>query len=298
MMKSVWAYSIVGTVASKRICIVIDREERRIDPTDGLPAMPVGDWARDKHALLKLYIEISRGVRGKFIGDGNAGATFIDLYCASGRGYIKGTDTFIDGSPLVGWKASVDCKVPFTHVHINDSDQDLLDAAYTRLERLGAPVTKYGGEADAVAEKLARDLNHYALHFALIDPFSLMLPIKVIRSLAGLKRIDLLIHVSAMDLQRNWGRYTQQKQSPLDEFAPGWRESVDLGQPEESARLSFIQYWIGLLERLGFEGDVRFELITGSKNQPLYWLVLVAKHEIAMQFWKKATQHGKTQQMF
>jgi len=54
--------------------------EARPDPTDGLPTMPVGEWARDKHALLKLYIEISRGVRKKFIGAGKAGATFIDLY--------------------------------------------------------------------------------------------------------------------------------------------------------------------------------------------------------------------------
>jgi hypothetical protein len=45
-------------------------------------------------------------------------------------------------------------------------------------------------------------------------------------------------------------------------------------------------------------GEVRFELITGSRKQPLYWLVLVAKHEIAMKFWKKAAQHGKTQEMF
>jgi three-Cys-motif partner protein len=276
-----------------------EREVQRPDPTDGLPAMPVGDWAKEKHALLKLYIEIARGVRGKFVGTGKAGATFIDLYCASGRAYIKGTDTFIDGSPLVGWKSSVDCKVPFTQVHVNDSDQGMMNAAYARLKKLGAPAIKHGGEAHKVAEKLTTELNAHGLHFALIDPFNLILPFEVIRCLARLKRIDLLIHVSAMDLQRNWGRYTQQKHSPLDEFAPGWRESVDLAQSEESARLSFVQYWVGLLKKLGFDGEVRFELITGSKKQPLYWLVLVAKHEIAMNFWKKAAaQHGKTQEMF
>lgn len=272
--------------------------EVRPDPTDGLPAMPVGEWARDKHAILKLYIEISRGVRKKFIGARKAGATFIDLYCASGRAYIKGTDTFIDGSPLVGWKASRDCKVPFTHVHINDSDEELLNAAHDRLMRLDAPAVRHGGEALAVAEKLIRELNGYALHFGLIDPFNLMLPFEVIRCLARLKRIDLLIHVSAMDLQRNWARYTQQPHSPLDEFAPGWREAVNLAQPEESSRLQFVHYWVGLLKKLGFEGEVQFELITGSKNQPLYWLVLVAKHEIGTKFWKTAAQYGKTQQMF
>ncbi len=272
--------------------------DARLDPVDELPAMAVGEWARDKHALLKLYIEISRGVRKKFTGPGKAGATFIDLYCASGRAYIKGTDVFIDGSPLVGWIASRDCKVPFTQVHINDSDPELLDAAHMRLMRLDAPVVKHGGEALAVSEQLTKQLNPYALHFALIDPFNLMLPFGVIRHLAGLKRIDLLIHVSAMDLQRNWGRYTQQAHSPLDEFAPGWREGVDLAQSEETARLQFVQYWVESLKKLGFEGEVRFELITGSKNQPLYWLVLVTKHEIAQKFWKTAAQKGKTQQMF
>ena len=273
-------------------------ENGRTDPTDGLPAMPVGAWAQDKHALLKLYIEIARGVRGKFTGPSNAGATFIDLYSGSGRAYIKGTDTFIDGSPIVGWKASVDCRVPFTGVHINDNNIELLNAAHSRLQRLGAPVTRYGGESDIVAKRLAAELNPYALHFALLDPFNLVLPLEVIRSLSQLKRIDLLIHVSAMDLQRNWGRYTLAEHSPLDEFAPGWRNCVDLNQPEETARISFVRHWISLLQGFGFEGDVRFELITGSKNQPLYWLVLVAKHEIAMKFWKKAAQHGKTQELF
>jgi three-Cys-motif partner protein len=183
-------------------------------------------------------------------------------------------------------------------VHINDSDEDLLNAAHDRLARLAAPVIKHGGEALAVAERLATGLNGYALHFALIDPFNLMLPFAVIRSLARLRRIDLLIHVSAMDLQRNWARYTKQPHSPLDEFAPGWREAVNLAQSEDSARLQFVQFWVGLLKNLGFEGEVRFELITGSNNQPLYWLVLVTKHEIAARFWKTAAQYGKTQEMF
>ncbi len=107
------------------------------------------------------------------------------------------------------------------------------------------------------------------------------------------------MHVSAMDLQRNWARYTRQSHSPLDEFAPGWREGVNLAQPDERARPQFVQYWVGLLKSLGFEGEVRFELITGPQKQPLYWLVLVAKHEIATKFWKTASQYGqKTQQMF
>jgi len=163
---------------------------------------------------------------------------------------------------------------------------------------MGAPVIAYGGAAERVSEALVRDLNPHALHFALIDPYNLSLPFSMVKTLAAMKRMDLLIHVSAMDLQRNWGRYSNTQDSPLHSMAPNWHKYVRLDQPEDSARLAFIHYWIGLLEQLGFEGDVRFELIKGSRGQPLYWLVLVAKHEIAMSFWKKATQHGKTGDMF
>lgn len=195
-------------------------------------------------------------------------------------------------------RASTECNVPFTSVHINDRDSVLLNAAHTRLTTLGAPVIKHGGEAHKVVRSVVEQLDPYALHFSLVDPFNLMLPFSIIQELATLKRMDLLIHVSAMDLQRNWGTYARTPESPLDEFAPGWRQQVDPAQSEESARLSYIRYWIDLLQQIGFDADLRFELITGSKSQPLYWLVLVAKHEIAMRFWKKAAQQGKTQEMF
>ena len=31
------------------------------------------------------------------------------------------------------------------------------------------------------------------------------------------------------------------------------------------------------------------QLITGSKNQPLYWLLLAAKHDLAHKFWATAS---------
>jgi hypothetical protein len=41
----------------------------------------------------------------------------------------------------------------------------------------------------------------------------------LIRQLAGLNRIDMLIHVSVHDLQRNLRRYANREDSPLDRFA-------------------------------------------------------------------------------
>ena len=31
------------------------------------------------------------------------------------------------------------------------------------------------------------------------------------------------------------------------------------------------------------------KLLTGAKNQPLYWLLLAAKHELAHKFWATAS---------
>ena len=271
----------------------------KVDPIDGLPAPPVGAWARDKHKLLGLYIEITRATRRKFVDTPDkAGATFIDLYCGTGRAHIKGTNEFIDGSPLVSWKASQVGGYPFTAIHLCDADPECLEAAAKRLLSLNAPVHKYTGLSLPVARQIVRELNPHALHFALLDPFDLDLPFDVIQTLAGLKRIDIMIHVSAMELQRNWARYSQEAESPLDTFAPGWRTSVDLQQSDESARVSFIKYWARKLGELGFVEKPQFRLIRGPKNIPLYWLVLIAKHNIASKFWKQTVDLSTPQNSF
>lgn len=270
----------------------------RLDPVDGLPAAPVGLWAKEKHARLALYLEISRSVRKKFVGPGKAGATYIDLYCGAGRAYVRDTDDFIDGSPIVAWKASVVGGGQFTEVFLNDQAEGLLSAVKLRFQSLGASATCNVGDAEAFVRWLVPRLNPHALHFAFIDPFGLMLPFSLIQTLAALARIDLLIHVSAMDLQRNWRSYAASTESPLDVFNPGWRSRVRLNQPDEAARVNFIHDWVAQLKTLGFGGEVHFELITGLKNQPLYWLVIVAKHDLASKFWKKTLQAGKSPGLF
>ena len=272
----------------------------RIDPADGLPAPTVGAWAEQKHELLRLYVQITRAARAKYLGDGpgKGGATFIDLYCGAGRAHVKDTDRFIDGSPLVAWLASHRAGSPFTEIYLADSHAPWLEAAERRLRDAGAPVFGHAGTALEAATALKERLNPYGLHFALIDPYALDLPFEVLRALASFKRMDLLIHVSAMDLQRNWSRYSTAEASPLDRFAPGWRQAVDLNQSDESARLQFIRHWVALLGGLGFQSTPEFKLITGPNNIPLYWMVLVAKHEFATKLWSKAVQFNDPQNGF
>lgn len=144
-----------------------------IDGDDGLPAEEVGVWAKEKHDLLRRYIDISRAVRRRWIGPTNAGATYIDLFCGPGRARIRKTGEWIDGSCVGAWKKSVEGGAPFSTVYIADADAEKLEYATERLRRLKAPVVRIHGRAVETAKQIATRLHSNGLHFAFIDPFNL-----------------------------------------------------------------------------------------------------------------------------
>jgi hypothetical protein len=54
----------------------------------------------------------------------------------------------------------------------------------------------------------------YGLHFALLDPHNLgALSFSIIEQLAKLKHVDILVHVSVSDLQRNVDLYSSEAMS-------------------------------------------------------------------------------------
>jgi len=265
-----------------------------IEGDDGLPAGEVGAWVKEKHGFLKRYLDISRATRQKFIGPRRAGATYIDLFCATGRAKIKGTNEWVDGSAVAAWKISVDGGARFTEMIISDIDPIARSSCAHRLRELGAPVREIAGSALEASSSLPQILNAHGLHFAFIDPYSLgALNFEIIRSLSYLKRMDMMIHVSAMDLQRNLDKNVAFNDESYDEFAPGWRENVDLMASQPAIRQAVINYWRGLVSGLGALPAAQMKLISGSKNQPLYWLLIAAKHELARSFWEKAVDDGQ-----
>lgn len=95
-------------------------------------------------------------------------------------------------------------------------------------------------------------VSGYALHFAFVDPYNLeALDFRVISTLSRLKRIDLLIHLSAMDLQRNLSVNLADMISAFDVFAPGWREKVSTTGTQQEIRRRVVEYWRGLIANLG-----------------------------------------------
>jgi three-Cys-motif partner protein len=255
---------------------------------DVLPLDEVGAWAKEKHERLRRYVDISRAVRRKFL-QGGGGATYIDLFCGSGRALIRDTNEKIDGSPLVAFKSARDGGAPFSQIHIADLEEQKVTAAAKRIADAGGAAATYVGKAEDVAMQIVTRLNPNGLNFAFLDPYNLdSLPFTIIESLAHLRRIDMLIHVSAQDLQRNLNAYTKPDDNRLDRFAPGWRQHVGLDQSQQRVRAALLSYWAGKFETLGLAPAERTELVSGQeRNQRLYWLVLVSREKLARDFWEK-----------
>lgn len=260
-----------------------------VDGDDGLPANEVGDWAKEKHECLRRYVDISRGVRAMWSAPGRAGATYIDPFCATGRARLKGTNVWIDGGAVAAWNESVKGSAAFTRVFIGDIDPVARAACAERLRRHGAPVVEIEGPARQMIESLVPTLSDYALHFAFLDPYSLeALDFAIMRSLAARRRMDILVHISKMDLQRNLGTNLSEK-SAFDLFAPGWREAVDVNQSHQPLRQAVFDYWRDRVASLGTDPGHDAKLIRGPGHQPLYWLLIAAKHELAQKFWRVAS---------
>lgn len=270
-----------------------------VDGDDGLPVEDVGHWANDKLSYLRRYIDISRAVRRKWTAPRGAGATYIDLYCGPGRSRVRRTGEFIEGSCIAAWNESVRGGVPFSTVYIGDADPVRRGYAAERLRRLGAPVVELHGTAATAAFTLRATAPASSLHFAFLDPYNLAaFDFSIIHALSNFRYIDMLVHVSKMDLQRNTGMNVRKQTSAFDTFAPGWRNAVNLNQMHSAIRREVFAHWQRLVANLGVFPSTEMKLITGSRGQHLYWLTLASRNDLAHDFWKVASNDSGQGRLF
>lgn len=178
-------------------------------------------------------------------------------------------------------------------------DEERLNAAAERLLKLGAPVVPILGPSSRTVQQIVQRLKPAGLHFAFIDPFSLgALDFNILKTLALRKRMDVLVHLSKMDLQRNLDDNLSARVSTFDAFAPGWRSVIDIEQAQRGIRTEIVDHWRDLVSQLGIDASTEMKLLKGSLNQPLYWLLLLAKHKLAHQFWKDAANPERQGTLF
>ncbi len=261
---------------------------------DGLPMEEVGPWAKEKHELLCRYVDMSKAARAKYLGPNKGGAAFIDLFCGPGRCKVKTTGEVIDGGALSAWKKSVEGGKPFSKVIVADADQERLDAMVQRLVAAGAPVVSKCGPAATTTLFALQQTPAYGLNFAYLDPYNLeALDFDIFRKMSKIKRLDILVHLSKMDLQRNLDSNIAATVSAFDSFAPGWRKVINVEQAQGGIRNEVVEHWRDLVASTGKSASNEVRLLKGSRGQHLYWLLLVASHELAHKFWAVASNPEK-----
>jgi three-Cys-motif partner protein len=264
-----------------------------VEGDDGLPVEDVGAWAEDKHKLLRDYVQISSSTRAKYLGPNKGGSAYIDLFCGPGRCRVRESGSFIEGGCVAAWQQSVHSRKPFSHIIIGDADADRLAAAHERLRRLNAPVVALPANTAAVSASLAlKAAPTYGLNFAFLDPYKLeALDFVIFQELSALRRIDFLVHISTMDLTRNYDLYMRRSPSPFDPFAPGWRDAIETSATQKRARIDVFDHWRSLVASVGAMPSDDVSLIRGNQGQRLYWLLLAAGHELAQEFWSRINRN-------
>ena len=260
--------------------------QNAIDPADGLLADVVGPWASEKHERLRKYVDSYRSARAMFLPPrGTGGAAYIELFSGPGRSQVEGLGNYIDGSPIVALRAAQKSGTKFSELHFNDLNPENVDALRQRIARLGSAGTFYNEPAATAVDRVIYALNPLGLHFAFLDPYNLeSLPFSIIQKLATLNRMDMLIHVSIFDLQRNLRRYLSDGRI-LDSFMPGWRDAVDVNRGDQAVRTALLRHWLGLIKGLGTTPADGIELVSATGGQRLYWLVFVSAHPLGRKLW-------------
>lgn len=256
-------------------------------------AAVVGPWVQQKHDLITHYVRASAAARRKFTS--RTEATYLDPYCGPASAVVRGTGTHVDGSAVCAWKASVASNVPFTHLCIGDTSAEVLASTEATLKGLRAPVRSAVGSAEVTVPQFCAQLNPASLHFALLDPFDLDLPFVVLECLAKLQRIDMIIHLSTGDMQRNIVTYAESNAGKLEAFAPGWRKVVPVTGTSPQLREGVINYWFSLIKKLNLQTAPQMHRVRNSTNSTMYWLIFVSRAAIARRLWGVAESYTNPQ---
>jgi hypothetical protein len=101
-----------------------------------------------------------------------------------------------------------------------------------------------------------------------------------------LERIDIIVHISIADSQRNVDLYTSEDQDEFDTFAPGLRDAINFkAMSKTTLRSAVLNCWSDQVTGLGSTKAKHSEPIKGPANQRLYWLCLRSRDRLTQKLW-------------
>jgi len=138
-----------------------------------------------------------------------------------------------------------------------------------------------------------------SLAMAYVDPYNLeLLAFSLLEQLATLKKVDLAINFSTMDLQRNVEIEFDSERARFDAVAPGWQDDPAVQSASaRNVKLAFFNYWCKLVQKLGFDYSKEMPLITNNRGHGIYRIVFFARHDLPTRIWTDIAR-GPNRQLF
>lgn len=272
----------------------------RVDD-DGLPCADVHHWAEDKYRLLALYFKLfSGGMKKKW-----DQRVYIDLYAGGGFSHVRGTHTFLKGSPIIA--LTVDC--PFDKYIFSEENEELLTALRARSERIAplADVSYIPGKCDANIDRIWGAIpkwssNNRVLSLCMVDPFDIGIKFDTLKRLSH-AYIDFVVLLAiGMDANRNYDHYVEGDSPKIDEALGNteWRERWNAAGAQRNTFRRFLALEFSRsMESLGClpTPPHRMKLVrSDEKNLPLYYLALFSRHDRAHKFWDQVLKYGSDQE--
>lgn len=265
--------------------------------SNGLPARPSGEWAKEKLWYLERYVEIFNSGQKNNWPD----RAFVDLLAGPGVCRIRDGQEEFDGSPLIALKS----KTPFTQVILVEENAGLAAALRVRTQQPDlrpTPIILEGNCNDpAIVAEIHSRVTTKTLAFCFIDLLGFNVAYDTIRTLVRDRRIDLVVTFPEGGITRNaplagsiqaesWTRFfgTDDWKRVLAECAMGRRNK----DPQIELALLYARQ----LERLDYQVNFLHETMKNTKRVPLYRPLFASKHARGSDYWLKISAVGPDRQ--
>ena len=257
--------------------------------SDGLPARVSGAWARDKLYYVERYFTIfNKGMYRKW-----PHRAYVDLMAGPGRCITADRAEEFDGSPILAANSAPESE----NCVCVEADPELRRALHTRTARFGQRVSVLAGDCNdpGIVKSIRQAVKGAPLSVAFVDMLGLDVWFSTLQALTAGRKMDLLITLQVNDLTRNARSASTEVQDPerFDRFfgASGWRQVVEdcntKRKPAQDVATALTGYYTERLGTIGYPHvhDLHV-LMKNTRNAPLYRLVLAARHEKAVDFFK------------
>lgn len=261
-------------------------------PADPCPDLPVergpedagvGAWVvHDKYRYLRHYLAAACHALGSW-----RERVYIDPFCATGRVQVRDEDFTRPGGAAEAWHALASTPGRWTRMYVGDLKSERVRACTQRLRALGASATPFEGPATETVPRMVAAVPRGAICIAFVDPYNLaLLDFDMLRSLSTLRRVDLIVNFSTMDLLRNTDLELDPTRARFDAMAPGWRDQPWASAVSKRSLTTAVEgYWQSIVQGLGFTHSKVQPLITNDRQHGIYRLVFFARAKFPHKIW-------------